>query len=342
MEILVMKFLERIQDQYLQEKYNIEKDINDMEIHLKEDDEFIKLLDKSHDPNYKSFTPREVNFNNKEKIFTLKEEQREIQRLLSERKLDHSACMERLKEVSSIIMAVKNEVAETHRKGLEDDIYRITLLETQENERKRISRELHDSTVQNLTSLIHKSELCMKLVEMDPIRCKLELNIIAKTLRDIIDGTRQVIYNLHPMMFDDIGLGVTIERVLEKLNSCEKQKIQFSVEGEPYEVKPIVGITLIRIIQEACSNAIRHASASLIKILLTYRSDGITIKIEDDGRGFDWNDIVMSKRDDNSGFGLSMMKERVYLLSGNIKIDSKVGQGTKIFVDVPIKIKGEH
>ena len=219
---------------------------------------------------------------------------------------------------------------------ISDEIFRLKLLETQENERQRISRELHDSTVQNLTSLVHKTELCSKLIDMDKVRCKLELNIMSKTLRDIINDTRNMIYNLRPMSFDDIGLEVTIERALEKLESSETKKINFSVVGESYKINPVIGITLLRIIQEACSNAIRHADCSVIKVVLNYQPGTIILSIEDDGKGFVYEENECNCKADNSGFGLSMMRERVYLLSGKIDIHSKTNAGTKIQVEVPI------
>ena len=214
--------------------------------------------------------------------------------------------------------------------------YRLTILETQENERQRISRELHDSTVQNLTSMVHKVELCSKLVEIDPVRCKLELVTLGKTLREIINDTRQMIYNLRPMSLDDIGLEITIERALDKLETNEAKKINFSVLGVPYKIKPVIGITLLRIIQEACSNAIKYAEPSYVKVTLQYEPNEIHLTVEDDGIGFDVEHMDTSTKKDNSGFGLSMMKERIYLLSGNITIESKINCGTKIYVTVPI------
>ena len=113
------------------------------------------------------------------------------------------------------------------------------------------------------------------------------------------------------------------------------------MEGTPYQLKPIIGITLLRIIQEACSNAICHANPTLIHVLLRYEQGAITVIVEDDGTGFDVHILDERPRDDNSGFGMSMMKERVYLLSGSIQIDSKIGVGTKIIVKVPISNKEE-
>lgn len=338
---MVVSYLEKLQSEYMQEKLNAEKELSDLQIHLRENIEFIKLLEETNDPNYESFTPREVNSKNKTKILELREEQKVIQEAIEKQKSYLSECKQKMEELMCILSEAKKDMMENHQDILNDETYRITLLETQENERQRISRDLHDYTVQNLTSLVHKTELCSKLVEMDPVRCKLELSMMSKTLRDIINDTRQMIYNLRPMSFDDIGLDVTIERALDKLESSEQKKIKFSVEGESYRIKPVIGINLLRIIQEGCSNAIRYAESSYIKVLLKYEPDRISVKIEDDGKGFDMSQINTNDRSDNSGFGLSMMRERVYLLSGNIEIESRINSGTKIVVNVPIKSKEE-
>ena len=338
---MVVSYLEKLQSEYMQEKLNAEKELSDLQIHLRENIEFIKLLEETNDPNYESFTPREVNSKNKKKILELREEQKVIQESINKQKDYLIECKQKLEELMRVLGEAKKAMMENHQDILNNETYRITLLETQENERQRISRDLHDYTVQNLTSLVHKTELCSKLVEMDPVRCKLELSMMSKTLRDIINDTRQMIYNLRPMSFDDIGLNVTIERALDKLESSEQKKIRFSVEGEPYQIKPVIGITLLRIIQEGCSNAIRYAESSYIKVLLKYEPDKISVKIEDDGKGFDTSQVSMNDRKDNSGFGLSMMRERVYLLSGIIEIESKIDCGTKIYVNVPIKNKEE-
>ena len=135
---------------------------------------------------------------------------------------------------------------------------------------------------------------------------------------------------------------ITIERLLDKLKNDDGVNISFEVEGDVYQLKPVIGITLLRIIQEACNNAIKYAEASLISVKMEYGEDEIVISIEDDGKGFDTEGLDVEKRNDNSGFGLSMMKERVYLLSGNIQITSKVNAGTKIKVSVPMVNKEEE
>ncbi len=335
---MVISYLNRLHDEYIGEQLDLEKKIHNLNIHLRENTEFIKLLDQTNDPTYESFTPWDVNVKNKKKIQELMEEQQKIKESLEEAREHYAASQRKIEELTAVISQAKKQLT-LDESDCDDEVFRITMLETQENERQRISRELHDSTAQNLTSLVHKTEFCIKLVEEDPIRCKLELNKVSKMIREIINDTRELIYNLRPMSFDDIGLDIAIERALDKLESSESRKIDFTVEGEPYSIKSVIGITLLRIIQEGCSNAVRHGNASIIQVLLKYEDDKISVKIEDDGSGFDTKSIEQNSRDDNSGFGLSMMKERVYLLSGNITIDSDIHCGTKINVEVPIKKK---
>lgn len=340
---MVCTYLEKLQEEYLEEKIQIDKSIANLEIQLKENIEFIKFLDESTDVCYESFSPRNVNDKNKTRIQELKENQKDILYKMNEEKNKQAEIIQKMDELSSVIKVAKSTSEKKEKTEIDSDIYRLTLLETQENERQRISRELHDSTVQNLTSMIHKIELCSKLIDMDPIRCKLELTMMSRTLRDIINDTRQMIYNLRPMSFDDIGLEITIERALDKIKNEKACNINFAVEGEPYQIKPVIGITLLRIIQEACNNAIKYANSSIISVKLIYEKDEVSISIEDDGVGFDMEnlDVSISNRKDNSGFGLSMMKERVYLLSGKITIQSKKNEGTMILVRVPINNKEE-
>ena len=339
---MVEEYIQKIYEELLKEEQNSAKRISDLQIHLKETQAMIHLLEETNDPNYESFTPRKVNSRNKQKIDELHAEMKELEEAIQQETDYHTQQMERVEEAAKVLRQAKADVAcRCDRNTLEEERYHTSLLETQENERQRISRELHDSTVQNLTAMVHMAELCSKLVDMDPIRCKLELNKMIKNLREIIDDTRKMIYNLRPMSFDDIGLDITIERTLDKLEATGTKKIHFVVEGTPYQLKPIIGITLLRIIQEACSNAICHANPTLIHVLLRYEQGGITVIVEDDGTGFDVHILDERPRDDNSGFGMSMMKERVYLLSGSIQIDSKIGVGTKIIVKVPISNKEE-
>lgn len=216
--------------------------------------------------------------------------------------------------------------------------YSTKILETQEMDRNRISRDLHDSAVQSLTSLVHKTEYCSKIVDKDPVRVKLELQSMIDLNKEIINDMREIIYDLRPMSLNNIGLISTIQAYCLHLRRYDNLDVVLNVIGKERGLNSIVSVTLYRIIQEACNNAIRHAKSKKVIIRLSYMSHSIELDIEDDGIGFDVNKVESEsmERDELHGFGLSTMKERARLLSGSFIIDSKPGAGTKIHLVVPV------
>lgn len=210
------------------------------------------------------------------------------------------------------------------------------ILHTQEIERKRIASDLHDSTVQNLASLIHKIELCIKLMDMDPIRAKLELMTMTETVKTTINSMREIIYDLRPMAINDIGLVATVNQYFEKIRQNQKMQLIFDVKGKEREknIPNVITLTLYRIIQEACNNMIKYANASTLCIQICYEENKISLTIKDDGIGFEIDDVVYTEGEYH-GFGLSIMRERVCLLSGTIEIKSEKNKGTQIYITVP-------
>jgi len=211
----------------------------------------------------------------------------------------------------------------------------LSLLEAQELERQRIARDLHDTTVQNLTSLVHKSELCAKLIDIDTIRAKLELNTMSNTIKSVINDMRGIIYNLKPMTLDDLGLTITVQRYANKLMDLNNIQVKVQANEEKKDVLPVIRLTLFRIIQEACNNILKHANASLINIDITYDENRINLKIKDNGSGFIIDNVRTNSPEHPSSFGLSFMRERTSLLSGTFEIQSDKGKGTTIMVSVP-------
>lgn len=212
---------------------------------------------------------------------------------------------------------------------------KLYLLEIQEMEQKRISNELHDTTVQNLTMLIHKAELCQQLADRDIIQTKLELQMMKETLRKTIQELRNIIFNLRPMSVDDLGLVETIERfIAQKEFEDDSMRITFEVKGkEPKEIRSIITMTLFRVIQELYSNAKKHARCKKFQICISFDTEKIEIKVSDDGIGFELESISLNRKN----FGLLIIRERVSLLSGKIKIDTEKGKGTSVLIEVPIE-----
>lgn len=278
--------------------------------------------------------------NNRCKIMENKLE--DEQKKMKEMQKDYNETLSKEQKLSRFNNHLKNNKVCNSSKldgGLYDDVNGLKLLETQEIERKRIARELHDSTVQNLTNLVHKTELCTKLVDLDPIRAKLELQTMINTIKTTINDMRNIIYDLRPMSLEDLGLVITVKRYIKQFIDSTKIKVVLNVENERQIDSDIIDLTLFRIIQEACNNAMKHAQASVIYIDLKYSEHNIELIIEDNGCGFE-KDICREDQyissNSLSGFGLPMMKERVSLLSGKLEIISSINEGTKIIVCVPI------
>lgn len=208
----------------------------------------------------------------------------------------------------------------------------LRTMEIQELERKRISMEIHDTTIQNLTMLVHKTEYVSMLMDRDLTEAKLELNTMTDILRQSIDELREIIYNLRPMSIDDLGLVASIDRYITQKQIDHKEfKYHFNVKNEENRnVVSVINLALFRVMQEALTNAQKHSKAENISVDLIYEKNNIILIISDDGIGFDVSEIK------NKNFGIDIMTERVKSFSGTIVIESGKNHGARITVTMPV------
>lgn len=205
------------------------------------------------------------------------------------------------------------------------------VLDIKEKERQRIARDLHDVSLQNLAHLVHKVELSSLYIDKDPIQAKLELASVQQELRKVIEEMRTVVYNLHPMSLDDLGLKETIERMIPMTNEDNKFFVETSIEEVSSDNKSLI-LFLFRIIQECYNNAIKHSGGNQISISLKIEDEKYLIEVKDNGIGFNEDDIEKK----NCHFGLSIMKERVSILKGKMSIQS-CNKGTSIKIAIPFQ-----
>lgn len=211
----------------------------------------------------------------------------------------------------------------------------FSVLDVQEKERQRIARDLHDSSLQNLTHLVHKVELSSLYIDRDPVKAKLELATIEAGLRKVIDDIRNRIYDLRPMTFDDLGLKETLLNLFSLINQdghfeviADIDNIDESLSEENREISLIM---IYRIIQECVYNAVEHSGGNIIKVSLKEKEDVFQIEIQDNGVGFDQKKAGKKERH----FGLTVVRERVFLLNGKIDMDTQ--NGTFISIEIPKK-----
>lgn len=217
----------------------------------------------------------------------------------------------------------------TSRQELRDLAAR--LLTVQEEERRRISRDLHDDINQRLAMLVVQAESLEANLPDSAVACSKELRSIQDRLTELSDDVRHLAYQFHPSILDDLGLPVALQRLIDECAVRSNLAISFDVIAQPKAIPQAVSTCLYRIAQECLANIMKHAHASQARISLASTTDGITLTVQDDGVGFDTQQTVENPR----GLGLVSMAERVRLVHGTVTIDSIPQQGTRLSIHVP-------
>lgn len=217
----------------------------------------------------------------------------------------------------------------------------LRIIEAQEEERKRIAREIHDGPAQSMSNIVIKAEICERLIDKDTDETKKELQNLKKIMRDSLQEVRKIIYNLRPMALDDLGLLPTLDRYVISFKENTKIKVELKARNVNEDLKPIISLTVFRILQEALNNILKHSKSKSASVFLERIDQSLSIIIIDYGIGFNTKDIRMTNSDSEGGFGIFSMKERVALLEGEFAIESEIGKGTKIKVLIPVINKGE-
>ena len=235
--------------------------------------------------------------------------------------------VERLGETLNTML----DVLQDHRGLLQKMSEQV--LAAQEGERKRIARELHDETAQSLTTLLIRLKILEKARNAAEIRGQIqelrELTVLT------LEAVRKLAVELRPATLDDLGLVAALEAYTEGYAARIPLKLDFSAEGfEPQasRLAPQVELVLYRVVQEALTNAAKHAGATSVRVALRRSPREVVASVADDGCGFDVEDVMRSHE---RGLGLFGMQERLALVQGQLVIDSAPGEGTRIRARVP-------
>lgn len=215
----------------------------------------------------------------------------------------------------------------------------LRIIKAQEEERQRVAREIHDGPAQSMSNIVLKAEICERLVDNEPDKAKEELKNLKSVVRDTLQDVRKIIYNLRPMSLDDLGLIPTLQRFVTTYQEESRTRVSFKTRGSFEEIKPVISLTVFRLVQEAVNNIKKHAQAKNVSINLEFLKEEVKLYISDDGKGFDVSAVKPKSDDISGGFGLISMKERVELLNGKFEICSTIGKGTKLSITVPLIAK---
>lgn len=249
----------------------------------------------------------------------------------------------RTAELSQTVEALVEEIAERKQteqalRDSEQTLRRLSLkiIETQENERRQIAKELHDSIGSSLAAIKFAVEgrlLTMK--KSPPNHNTVSLEKIAGYIHDTINEVRRISTSLRPSMLDDLGLLATIKwycRSRSEMHTAVRIETKLALtDGDVPDYSKIV---IYRVLQEALNNALRHSKADTIRVSLEAVNDRIRLCINDNGCGFDPEDAMQSK-DPLSGYGLKGMRDRAEVVGGSLSLDSGPGRGTSVCLELP-------
>lgn len=214
-------------------------------------------------------------------------------------------------------------------------VFEGQIVKAQEDERRRIARDIHDGPAQALAGLILRIDICRRLLDSDPRKAVAELDELKEHLKESLQEVRGIISDLRPLALDRLGLTAALRAYLEGVAGRSGLAAVFTVTGEERRLPSVLEVTIYRLVQEAVNNVRKHARADTVTVTVRFQADRVEATVEDDGVGFD---VEAVRRGGGEHFGLAGMRERVDLMDGTIEISSPAGRGrgTRVSFSFPV------
>lgn len=208
------------------------------------------------------------------------------------------------------------------------------VINAQEAERQRLSRQMHDGPAQAMSNFVVQAEIVARLFETDPARAKEELANLKSSAMSTFQKVRSFIFDLRPMMLDDLGLVPTLKRYIETFKEQTGLEAQITVKGTERRFEPFVEVMIFRAVQELMGNAARHNQDSPVRVQINLQvaveENSVKVTVSDNGRGFN-----PEAEAEAGGLGLKLIRERTDILGGYFELDTRPGQGCRVTFQVP-------
>lgn len=245
--------------------------------------------------------------------------------------------LEKLKSVLEAIPIAANagESSSPSAGGTKSQLAGIEMIvNAQEAERQRLSRQMHDGPAQALSNFILQTEIAMRLLDVDIVQAKEELGNLKNSAMGTFQKVRNFIFELRPMMLDDLGLIPTIRKYVDAFKEQTGLDVGVVVTGGERRLESYLEVMIFRAVQELLGNVSRHGQASAIKVQVDLGVETIRVSVDDNGKGFDVESLKQA-----NNLGLKLIRERAEMLGGNFEIDSSIGKGTRVIFAIPLKAK---
>jgi two-component system, NarL family, sensor histidine kinase DegS len=205
------------------------------------------------------------------------------------------------------------------------------LVNAQESERQRLSRQMHDGPAQALSNFILQTEIAMRLLDIDPVQARNELNNLKVSAMSTFQKVRNFIFELRPMMLDDLGLAPTIRRYADSFKEQAGVEVSVTISGKERRLEPYIEVLIFRSMQELLSKAVHQNQATLVKIQLDIGDPAVRLSLDDNGKGFDTDSLTKE-----SNLGMKLVRDRVEMLGGKFDLDTAPGKGARVTLTIPI------
>lgn len=243
-------------------------------------------------------------------------------------------------EVNTVSDYIRNDIlkiTEVIESAQKRQMYGLKIIQAQEEERKRVARDIHDGPAQTMANVVLRTEIAERLLNSRQVDLAIkELKDLKLMAKDSLVDIRQIIFNLRPMALDDLGLLPTLRKYFQEL-SKRGLNIELRFAGKEKRLSTSMEVAIFRLIQEIINNIDKHAKATYAQASVEYADKYIKVMIQDNGIGFNEEDVLKN----SNNFGLIGMKERVELLDGEFSIYSIKNSGTSIMFKIPIS-EGEE
>ena len=205
------------------------------------------------------------------------------------------------------------------------------LVNAQEAERQRLSRQMHDGPAQALSNFILQTEIAMRLLDVDPAQAKNELGNLKVAAMSTFQKVRNFIFELRPMMLDDLGVAPTIRRYADTFKDQAGVEVNVMISGTERRLEPYLEVLIFRAMQELLSNAVHQNQATIVKIQMDMGDATVRLSMDDNGKGLDTDQL-----EKEPNLGLKLIRDRAEMLGGKFELDSAPGKGTRVSISIPV------
>lgn len=208
----------------------------------------------------------------------------------------------------------------------------IRVIQTEEAAKQSLVRRMHDGPASSLSNFILQAEICQRFFDVNPDRARTELNALKSAAAATFNYIKDFIFDLRPMMLDDLGVVPTLRRYVESFQEKNNIPMPITITGVERRLESHIEVTIFRGVQSLLTNAVQHAQATQIQVALDLAQDHVLAIVEDNGSGFNVEDVLSNERT----IGLPTLRERIKMLGGELNIQSNLGHGTRAEFRIPV------